>query len=207
MKENIILKFPVGMFTHTELALVNGKTNQQVWPAYQKAIADGIIVSAGNRPNSTGKGKPSRIWTVVVGQPVPLVAKVEVVKVPVDLALHHRGVPAAKKEKVAKVEKNEVVAEVMPTVAPTETVVTEVVATVVVEEVPFVRNNDREIQTIKHLCSVCKSPLLAQNDDTGVMVWCSQPKSICDIHENPYGHGRNINDAYEALCDKYKLNR
>ena len=75
------LKFPTGEFTHTELAQANGKTNQQVWTAYQAAIKAGTIVSAGLRPNPSGKGKPSKIWKVADGVPVPLVDKVVVVKV------------------------------------------------------------------------------------------------------------------------------
>jgi len=71
------LKFPTGEFTHTELATLNGKTNQQVWTRYQQAIKDGVILTAGER-KVAGKGKPSRLWIVNVNYVAPVVAVVPV---------------------------------------------------------------------------------------------------------------------------------
>lgn len=46
VKTIVPLKFPAGEFTHSELATLNGQTNQQVWVRYQQAIKDGVIVLA-----------------------------------------------------------------------------------------------------------------------------------------------------------------
>jgi len=71
MSDTFKLQFPTGDFTHTELAKLNGKTNQQVWTRYQQAIKDGVIISAGERKSSGGKGKPSRLWKVNPNPPAP----------------------------------------------------------------------------------------------------------------------------------------
>ena len=72
------LQFPTGQFTHTELAKLNGKTNQQVWTRYQKAIKDGQIIRDGERKTPGAKGKPSLLWKVnpnyVPPAPAPVVA-------------------------------------------------------------------------------------------------------------------------------------
>jgi len=71
------LQFPTGEFTHSELALLNGKTNQQVWTRYQQAIKDGVILTAGER-KTAGKGKPSRLWIVNMNYVAPVIAVVPV---------------------------------------------------------------------------------------------------------------------------------
>ena len=58
------LKIPAGSFTHTDLARLNGKTNQQVWTRYQAMVKSGLIIRAGERKPAGGKGKPSLLWTV-----------------------------------------------------------------------------------------------------------------------------------------------
>jgi hypothetical protein len=217
MKENIVLKYPSGEFTHSILAVFNGKSNQQIWNVYQKAIKDGIIVFVGNK--STGKGKPSKYWKVADG-PVPLVDKVEVVKI-----------ESKPEPTLVVVTETAIVVEplpsVSPTVAPVEVHVYQdsgkladvdiidnvpVVNTPVeradeataVRTAPVVRNLTCQVTELKQLCPICKHPMLSVNTATGVTVWCAQPKEICYPNENVYGHGRNINDAYETACDKFK---
>lgn len=64
------LKIPAGKFTHTELAQLNGKTNQQVWTRYQAMVKGKIILSAGTRPPKNGRGKPSLLWELNPNPPV-----------------------------------------------------------------------------------------------------------------------------------------
>ena len=73
------LKIPSGKFSHSDLAAANGKSNQQVWVEYSRLRKEGIIVPAGSR--SAGKGKPTLLWKLADGQPVP-VAVVPPVKSP-----------------------------------------------------------------------------------------------------------------------------
>ncbi len=72
MIDTTSLKFPSGEFTHTELAKLNGKTNQQVWTRYQLAIKNGQILTAGER-KTAGKGKPSRLWKLNPNYVAPVV--------------------------------------------------------------------------------------------------------------------------------------
>ena len=58
------LKIPAGSFTHTDLARLNGKTNQQVWTRYQAMVKSGLIIRDGERKPAGGKGKPSLLWKV-----------------------------------------------------------------------------------------------------------------------------------------------
>ena len=55
------LKWPAGDFSHTDLAKLNGKTNQQVWTRYEQARKDGYILTAGEK-KLAGKGKPTKMW-------------------------------------------------------------------------------------------------------------------------------------------------
>jgi|SRR5579862_995576 len=197
------LKFPSGKFTHTELALHNGKTNQQVWTAYQAAIKDGTIISAGERPNPSGKGKASKLWEVnpnkgVATTPLTAVAPVPVVKVE----------PAKPKPITPKVlvKKPEVEAPVVAVVvAPT-------VPPVVVDE-PEVELSVKplavqaltcQIETIEDKCPFCNTPLLMVAADGRVRVWCGvNDLKVCSCSENPYGVGRNVKDAVKILHEKY----
>jgi len=210
MKENITLTFPSGEFTHTELAVANGKTNQQVWTAYQKAITDGVIVSAGNRPNPTGKGKPSKIWKVADGQPVPIVklTPVPIVKVepakPADKPFEiEMGTPAQPPVMETIVEELPVV---LPTVAPVE------VAEVVEVIQPVVRNLacnlTCQVVEIEETCPFCKTKLLSVNTGDGIKVWCPvNDLKICTCSENPYGVSNNVKNAVEILHDKFFKHR
>jgi hypothetical protein len=72
------LKIPAGSFTHTDLARLNGKTNQQVWTRYQAMVKSGLIIRDGERKPAGGKGKPSLLWKVNPNPPanvtVPTIA-------------------------------------------------------------------------------------------------------------------------------------
>lgn len=224
MKENITLKFPSGEFTHSELAATNGKTNQQVWTAYQAAIKAGVIVFVGAK--SGGKGKPSKYWKVADGQPVPLVDKVEVVKVPE--VLNHRG-PKAVKVKTAIVSSLLPVAPVilaiiaetdkaLPSVVPTTSPVDkpfevefntppEIVGgeTIVENIQPVVQPLTCQVIEIEETCPFCHTKLLSVNNNGSVKVWCQvNDYKICSCSENPYGVSNNVKNAVEILHDKFK---
>jgi len=150
---NDTLNFPKGEFTHTELAQANGKTNQQVWTAYQAAIKAGVIVSAGLRPNPSGKGKPSKIWKVADGQPVPLVDKVVVATVVPD-----------KKEPAdfAALAEAIMTTPSLPVVEPTVAPVVETVEVVeVIQPTPVVRNLTCQVVEIEQTCPFCSTKLLS----------------------------------------------
>jgi hypothetical protein len=213
------LKFPAGDFTHTELAKFNGKTNQQVWTRYQQAIKDGIIVSAGNRA-SAGKGKPSKLWRLATGQPVPVAAVVSpapatapaAVVPPVVVPTEAVVVPAVQPAPVIEAPK---LPEVTPAVAPTPAATESSVEAVTVEVVrvepapeaeikpPTVNDVVKDARTLTEKCPICGNPLLAVDDATGVMVWCAQSPEVCSANEAPFGHGKNDKEGYETLMDKW----
>jgi hypothetical protein len=215
------LKYPSGEFTHTELAQLNGKTNQQVWTRYQQAIKDGTIVSAGTRP-SAGKGKPSKLWKLATGQPVPVAAVTAPTPATAPAPTEAIVVPAAQPAPVVEAPKQpEPVAvepvklpEAAPAVAPTptpeppvEAVTVEVVrveptATPAPEVKPA---NDvvKDARTLTETCPLCGKPLLAIDDATGVMVWCAQGPEVCSPNEAPFGHGKDDKAGYEVLMDKW----
>jgi hypothetical protein len=82
------LKIPAGSFTHTDLARLNGKTNQQVWTRYQAMVKSGLIIRDGERKPAGGKGKPSLLWKVNPNPPanvtVPTIAPSAPVTQPAD---------------------------------------------------------------------------------------------------------------------------
>ena len=216
----INLQFPKGEFTHTELAQANGKTNQQVWTAYQAAINAGIIVSTGLRPNPSGKGKPSKIWKVADGQPVPLVDKVVVVKViptePVPLVkISEQPKVTLPAPAIVAVQKalNEAVNE-LPPIEPTTAPVVEVLHTEIDTE-PEVEQLSRNVQAltcqvveIEDVCPFCKTKLLSVKTDGGYKVWCSvNDFKICSSSENPYGCANTIKNAVEILNEKFFKHR
>jgi hypothetical protein len=221
------LIFPTGEFTHTELAQLNKQTNQQVWVRYQQAIKDGVIISAGNRPSVSGKGKPSKLWKVNPNPPSPVtvsapapVAAVAPAVVPTEPIVVPAVTPAVPTpEAVAPVEVTPV-PEPAPAAAPVvaapvvETPVPAVETTAIVEvvriettppEKPFVLPPEvlKDVRTLSEVCPICSHPLSAMNDATGVVVWCGQPKEICPLAENPYGHANTDKNAYEILIDKF----
>ncbi len=204
---DITLQFPSGQFTHSELAIHNKRTNQQVWTQYQAAIKTNTIVFVGLR---TGKGKPSKLFQVA-GPGV--VAATEPTKVIQTVAA---VIPTPKPVKPAK--------PIVPTVTPTETlsatdtnVLVAVAAvtsepeeveledvTVSEEELPIAREVEPNVRTPENMsCPICGKDCIAWDDATGVMVQCNQPIEVCSCCENPYGHGRNEKVAYEVLCQKY----
>ena len=165
------LKFPSGEFTHTELAQLNGKTNQQVWTRYQQAIKDGVIVSAGTRA-SAGKGKPSKLWKLATGQPVPVVAVVADVPKPVapviaaTIPTEAVVVPAAQPAPVVEAPKlPEVTPAVAPTPAPESSVEAVTVEVVRVEPAPeaeikppTVNDVVKDARTLTEKCPICGNP-------------------------------------------------
>ena len=219
------LTFPTGEFTHTELAQLNKQTNQQVWVRYQQAIKDGVIISAGNRPSSSGKGKPSKLWKVnpnppspvTVSAPAPVAAVAPVVPTePVVVPAVAPVIPTP--EVVIPVEVTPV-PEPAPAAAPVvEAPVVEtpaVEAPVIVEVAriepapeskPFTLPAEvlKDVRTISEVCPICKNPLSAMNDATGVIVWCGKSREICPTPENPFGHSNTDKNAYEILCDKWR---
>ena len=217
MKEIFTLKYPSGEFTHSMLAETNGKTNQQVWQQYQKAIKDGVIVFVGNK--STGKGKPSKYWKVADGQPVPLVDKVVVATV----------VPA--KPEPTLVIVTETLPSVAPTVAPIEVHVyqdsgkladVDIIDNVPVVNTPVeradeatavrspsvVRNLTCQVTEIDEVCPFCSTKLLSVETSGGIKVWCPvNDLKICSCSENPYGVSNTIKNAVEVLHDKFFKHR
>ena len=223
---NETLKFPTGDFTHTDLAKLNGKTNQQVWVRYQQAIKDGVIVSAGTRPSVSGKGKPSKLWKVNPNPPSPVTVAPAPVAVTVPPVIttpvvptEPIVVPAAAPVAVVAVSTPEVVApaavvspvpEPTPAAAPAPAAETTTIVEVVriepaPESKPFTLPAEvlKDVRTLTEICPVCGKPLSAMNDATGVIVWCGQSKEICPSVENPFGHANTDKNAYEILMQKW----
>ena len=194
---NTTLKLPDGNFSHSDLAIANGKTNQQIWAEYSRLRKEGIIVSAGTR--STGKGKPTSLWKVADGVPVPLVDKVEVVKI------EPKPEPT-----LAVVTETAIVVEPLPVVVPTEApVVTETVEVVeVAPPAPVVRNLTCQVTEIDEVCPFCSTKLLSVETSGGIKVWCPvNDLKVCSCSENPYGVSNNVKNAVEILNDKFFKHR
>ena len=213
------LKYPTGDFTHTELAQLNGKTNQQVWTRYQAAIKDGTIISAGTRA-SAGKGKPSKLWRVNPNPPTPsttpVVAAVPAAVptapaavVPSTVPTEPIIVPAVAPTPAPEVKLPEAAPAAAPVTEPSaESVTVEVVrvetpAAPSTEIPPTVNHTVKDARTLKETCPICGKPLMAVDDATGVTVWCNQTKEVCPSAENPFGHADNDEKAYKILLDKW----
>ncbi len=215
------LKFPSGEFTHSELATANGKTNQQVWTAYQKAIKDGIIVSAGERPNSSGKGKPSRIWKVADGVPVPIVTIPAVQSEPRFTRIPKLVVVAEATEATVAPIVEAKLASVKPATSPkpVQTEATEMDNLDALAEkrglnepaepvIKPIRNLTGQVVQIEAVCPFCNTKLNSVEVETGVKVWCPiNDLSICSCSENPYGVANNVKNAVEILHDKFFKHR
>lgn len=93
------------------------------------------------------------------------------------------------------------VVEVVPSLPAVEAAAEPV--TNIVAPTPVVNSQVANAAVLKETCPVCKHPLLSINDATGVMVWCGQGIDVCSSTENPFGHGRNVKDAYETLKAKW----
>jgi hypothetical protein len=205
------LKLPDGSFSHSDLAIANGKTNQQIWAEYSRLRKEGIIVSAGTR-SSSGKGKPTLLWKVADGQPVPLVEKVKVVVVKeIKPLVAHVTATVAKAFGMDKLPASLVniipddeLSPVIPfTTAP-------VVMETIEEDVQpvMVRNLTCQVTEIDAVCPFCKTKLLSIDTARGVKVWCPvNDLTVCSCSENPYGCARNIKDAVEILHDKFFKHR
>jgi hypothetical protein len=215
------LTFPTGDFTHTELAKLNKQTNQQVWVRYQEAIKNGTIISAGSRPSSSGKGKPSKLWKVNPNPPSPVtvsapapVAAVAPVVVPTEPVVVPAVAPVV--ETPTTIEPAPEVKLPEPTVAAAPVVETPAVEAPVIVEVariepattpekPFVLPPEvlKDVRTLTEVCPICGKPLAAMNTDTGVIVWCGQPREVCSSAENPFGCSNTDKNAYDILIAKF----
>lgn len=191
---DITLKFPSGEFTHTELATFNGKTNQQVWIQYQAAIQQGIIISAGVRPPSGGRGKPSKVWKLAVAS--------QASTTPVSPSIPTKTEPVIKPITIIEINP--------PTVKPKakEITIDDIkIQTPVERHEPVVKSQSSNAFEINHLCPICKHKLMAVEQGKGVYVWCVQNAQVCLPNDNPFGFERNENEAYRILCEKYKPNQ
>lgn len=204
------LKFPSGKFTHTELAQHNGKTNQQVWTAYQAAIKDGTIISAGERPNPSGKGKPSKLWEVnpnkgvattpltVTAVPTPAIqAAPRVIRQPKPVVVTQPTEADIAKVVAAKVE----AVKVEPTKAPE---VEPEVEEVVTHRPLTVNMLQCQVKELDDTCPFCHTKLLMIEADGRVKVWCPvNDLKVCSCSENPYGVAKNVKEAIKILHEKY----
>lgn len=202
MSDTLNLVFPKGEFTHTELAQANGKTNQQVWTAYQKAIKDGVIISAGLR---TGKGKPSKLWKVCEGTPVPVVdvvpatpkvLMVDDVPKPVAPALMAAQAPELEHE----------IEDVQPAAAPVEVV--EVKVTLSEPKIDDLKPVSQPAVVVweqsEFKCPKCGTLMMWHSTPTGVRIECRVSDTrICPPYENVFGHSNNLKNAYQIACDKF----
>jgi len=220
------LTFPTGEFTHTELAQLNKQTNQQVWVRYQEAIKNGTIISAGNRPSVSGKGKPSKLWKVnpnppspvTVSAPAPVAAVAPVI--PTEPVVVPAVAPVTTTPEVVAPVEVTPVPEPIPAAAPV--VAAPVVETPSVEapmivEVARIESSTeaevkpfslpaevlKDVRTLTEVCPICKNPLSAMNDATGIIVWCGKSREICPSAENPFGHSNTDKNAYEILMQKW----
>src|SRR6185369_12890286 len=202
------LKFPSGKFTHTELAQHNGKTNQQVWTAYQAAIKDGTIISAGERPNPTGKGKPSKLWEVNLNKGVattPLTntppAVVPTPKIQAEPRVKRQPKPVQVVQPM-EAEMTKVVEKKLAVVEPTKAPEVEPEETEVVPRPINVLTS--QVEEIEDVCPFCKTKLLMVKGDGRVKVWCRvNDLKVCSCSENPYGVGRTLEAALKVLHEKY----
>ena len=179
------LKFPEGKFTHAELAKANEKAPQAIWKQLQDLLKSGVLVQDGI---SAGKGKPSKLFEVATGTPIPVVT-------PTDKALNK----VTAEVKTTPAEEAEIIATLSD--KKQASVQTKVISDIVVEPIKAtVRPVHREL---KQLCPVCEKPLFALDDATGVMVWCGRGADECPSVESPFGHGKSENAAYEILIQRF----
>lgn len=226
MPDNTQLKWPSGEFTHTEFAQFNNRTNQSVWSVWSESRKNGILISAGERKNA-GKGKPSLLFKVNPNPPVPAVVvaaakaagtpkPAKTVKTPktpkvkADVVVPTEPVTVAAVESamvpVVTIEPPALPAVEPVTAPPVAEAILEVAANVepVVNTVKFNSVTISNPHPITETCPVCKNPLMAGDDATGVMVWCSQNAEVCQTTENPFGHGKTQRIAYEVLVSRWE---
>jgi len=226
------LKIPAGDFTHTDLARLNGKTNQQVWTRYQAMVKSGLIIRNGERKPAGGKGKPSLLWTVnpnppanvtvpTIGAPAPVAkAADDNVILPTEAQIEAAQAPVVEAAVPAAPEPPK---DEPPTAPPAATNAGEQTVTVEVARVettptpaelpvikpvagiaePTVTPAIPAETPIEETCPACQHNLVASNDATGVMVGCKQPIAVCPTTERIEGHGSNLRSAIATLHDKF----
>ena len=225
------LKIPAGDFTHTDLARLNGKTNQQVWTRYQAMVKSGVIIRNGERKPAGGKGKPSLLWTVnpnppanatvpTIGAPAPVAqAADDNVVLPTEAQIEAAQAPVVEAAAPAAPEPPK---DEPPTAPPAATNAGEQTVTVEVARVeatpapaelpviepvagivePVIPNIPAETP-IEETCPACQHNLVARNDATGVMVGCNQRSDVCPLPERVEAHGSTIKGAIENLHGKW----
>ena len=52
-------------------------------------------------------------------------------------------------------------------------------------------------------CPLCKGPMTVIPDATGIMVKCFNESCDPQCHENPFGHGSKVKDAYDTAKQKF----
>ena len=177
-------------------------------------------MTAGNRP-SAGKGKPSKLWKLADGQPVPIVTPSPAPVTPTPAVIPPTVptepviVPAAESPKLLSESTETAKVEAKPDTTPTVEIplVVEVLKVeptgitpsvkVKIDPVVEVKKIVEDARTLKETCPICNHPLLAINDATGIMVWCPQPSEICPSAENPFGHGKTEQEAYFKLIERW----
>ena len=226
------LKIPAGSFTHTDLARLNGKTNQQVWTRYQAMVKSGLIIRDGERKPAGGKGKPSLLWKVNPNPPANVTVPTIAPSAPVAAADPNVVLPTEAQMEAAADAQPVVEAaapapeppkDEPPTAPPAATNAGEQTVTVEVARVeatptpaelpviepvagiaePTVTPTIPAEAAIDEACPACQHNLVARNDATGVMVGCNQPIAICPTPERVEAHGNTLKGAIENLHGKW----
>lgn len=174
------LKFPTDEFTHTDLAAFNNTTNQAIWKAYDEARKNNVIVPTGNK-----KGKATYYKLADASQATAGVIPASQPKVEVVVADDATPIVV----EVAKVEPEVVI----PVALAHETFRPVIVSATVVD-----------MEDTDCNCPFCNTKMKSYSTPSGVMVFCPEKDlTICKSSENPYGHGRNLKEAYQTACDKF----
>lgn len=224
------LKIPAGDFTHTDLARLNGKTNQQVWTRYQAMVKSGLIIRNGERKPAGGKGKPSLLWIVNPNPPANVTVPTIGISAPaadgnvilpteaqIDAAAPAEPVVEAAVPAAPEPPKDEPpTGFAAATNAGEQTVTVEVArveATPTPAELPVIEPVAGIVgpvtptipaeAPIAEECPACQHALVARSDATGVMVGCNQPFAICPTSERVEAHGNTIKGAIETLHSKW----
>jgi hypothetical protein len=177
------IKYPSVEFTHSDLALFNNTSNQKIWQAYSAAREKGIIVPTGNKKGKATYYKladPSKATAGVIPTAPP----------PADTSTPEPAKP---------VEQKDGSTQTVPviTVTPEPTIDTLRPVTVSASTV--------ETEDTDYKCPTCGSTMKSYNTPSGVMIFCPvKDLNVCKSSENPYGHGRNLKEAFSTACDKFK---
>lgn len=75
----------------------------------------------------------------------------------------------------------------------------------VVSTPPVAKLNRRVVTTgnLIYKCPLCDGPMTVIADDTGIQVWCNNIPCDPLCHENVYGHGSNVKEAYDVARHKF----